>query len=72
MEKTTVYLLDDFKAALERAAAQGRSEAELVREAVRELTQRLEPPRPRLPLFSSGAPTLAEGVDEELRKGFGE
>ena len=72
MEKTTVYLLDDLKAALERAAAQGRSEAELVREAVRELTQRLEPPRPRLPLFSSGAPTLAEGVDEELRKGFGE
>jgi Arc/MetJ-type ribon-helix-helix transcriptional regulator len=72
MKKTTVYLPDELKAALERAAAaQGRSEAELVREAVRELTQRLEPPRPRLPLFSSGDPTLAERVDEELRKGFG-
>ena len=70
MKKTTVYLPDELKAALERAA-QGRSEAELVREAVRELTQRLEPPRPRLPLFSSGDPTLAERVDEELREGFG-
>ena len=59
MKKTTVYLPDELKAALEQAAAQGRSEADLVREAVRELTQRLEPPRPRLPLFSSGDPTLA-------------
>ena len=72
MKKTTVYLPDELKAALERAAARGRSEAELVREAVRELTQRLEPPRPRLPLFSSGDPTLAERVDAELREGFGE
>ena len=73
MKKTTVYLPDELKAALERAAAaaRGRSEAELVREAVRELTQRLEPPRPRLPLFSSGDPTLAERVDEELRERFG-
>ena len=72
MKKTTVYLPDELKAALERAAARGRSEAELVREAVRELTQRLEPPRPRLPLFSSGDPTLAERIDEVLREGFGE
>ncbi len=72
MKKTTVYLTDDLKAALERAAvAQGRSEAELIRDAVRDLTQGLEPPRPRLPLFSSGDPTLAERVDEELARGFG-
>ncbi len=32
---------DELKAALARAAARGRSEAELVREAVRKLTQRL-------------------------------
>jgi Arc/MetJ-type ribon-helix-helix transcriptional regulator len=72
MKKTTVYLPDELKAALEQAAAQGRSEADLVREAVRELTQRLEPPRPRLPLFSSGDPTLAQRVDEESREGFEE
>jgi len=72
MKKTTVYLPDELKAALEQAAAQGRSEADLVREAVRELTQRLEPPRPRLPLFSSADPTLAQRVDEESREGFEE
>ncbi len=73
MKKTTVYLPDDLKAALERAAvAQGRSEAELIRQAVRELTRELEPPKPRLPLFGGGDPTLAERVDEELAKGFGE
>ena len=73
MKKTTVYLPDELKADLARAAAsQEKSEAELIREAVRELTRRLEPPRPRLPLFSSGDSTLAERVDEELARGFGD
>ena len=72
MKKTTVYLPDDLKAALERAAAEkGQSEAELIRKAVEELVRGLERPRPRLPLFSSGDPTLARRFDEELR-GFGE
>jgi len=72
MKKTTVYLPEDLKSALGRIAAEkGRSEAELIREAVRELVKDSEPPRPRLPLFSSDDPTLAERVDEELR-GFGE
>ena len=72
MKKTTVYLTEDLKSALGRIAVQrGRSEAELIREAVRELVRDSEPPRPQLPLFSSGDPTLAERVDEELA-GFGE
>jgi len=72
MKKTTVYLPGDLKTALGRVAAErGWSEAELIREAVRELVRNSEPPRPRLPLFSSGDPTLAERVDEELA-GFGE
>lgn len=72
MKKTTVYLPDDLKSALGRLAArEGRSEAELIREAVGELVRDSGPPRPRLPLFSSGDPTLAERVDEELA-GFGE
>ena len=72
MRKTTVYLPDALKAALERAAvAQGRSEAALIRDAVRKFTQNVEPPKPQLPLFSSGDPTLAERVDKELKKGFG-
>jgi Arc/MetJ-type ribon-helix-helix transcriptional regulator len=72
MKKTTVYLPEDLKSALGRIAAQrGRSEAELIREAVRDLIRDSEPPRPRLPLFSSDDPTLAERLDEELA-GFGE
>jgi predicted DNA-binding protein len=55
MKKTTVYLPEDLKSALGRIAAErGRSEAELIREVVRGLVRDFEPPRPRLPLFSSG------------------
>jgi Arc/MetJ-type ribon-helix-helix transcriptional regulator len=72
MKKTTVYLPEDLKSALGRVAAErGKSEAELIREAVRDLIRNSEAPRPRLPLFASGDPTLAERVEEELR-GFGE
>ena len=72
MKKTTVYLPDDLKAALRRAAAErGQSEAELVRKAVEDLVRGSARPRPRLPLFYSDDPTLAERVDEELQ-GFGE
>ena len=71
MKKTTVYLPEDLKAALERAAvARGQSEAELIREAVRALTQGAEQPRPKLPLFRGKDPRLAGRVDEESKKGF--
>ncbi len=72
MQKTTVYLPDDLKRDLERvAAARGCSEAELIREAVRTLARESVAPRPRLPLFKSGKPGLAERVDQALA-GFGE
>jgi hypothetical protein len=72
MRKTTIYVPDDLKQALERtAAARGCSEAELVREALRALTARATPPRPRLPLFRSGKPRLADRLDDALA-GFGE
>ena len=72
MKKTTVYLPDELKAALERAASRNHSsEADLIRSAIRELVQRSESPAPCLPLFSSGDATLAERADEEL-SGFGE
>lgn len=73
MRRTTIYLPDDLKAALERtAAARGTTEAEVVRSAVASATAEHAHPEPRLPLFDSGDPTLAERVDEELAKGFGE
>jgi plasmid stability protein len=73
MRRTTLYLPDELKAALERtAAAQGRSEAEVVRDALAAATREHAHPRPRLPLFDSGDPALAERVDDVLAAGFGE
>ena len=72
MQKTTVYIPDDVKRALARVAVtRGVSEAELIREALDVLTSQATPPRPRLPLFKSGRPGLAERVDKALA-GFGE
>ena len=72
MQKTTVYIPKDVKRALGQvAAARGVSEAELIREALRVLTSKTTPPRPRLPLFRSGKPKLAERVNEALLE-FGE
>jgi Ribbon-helix-helix protein, copG family len=72
MQKTTVYLPDTLKLALERAAAaSGRSEAELIREGIALVTQEQATPKPRLPLFASGEPDLAQHIDEALA-GFGE
>jgi hypothetical protein len=72
MEKTTVYLTSRQKAALARAArAEGRSEAELIREGIDTVTARHRVAEPTLPLFASGQPDLAERVDE-LLDGFGE
>jgi hypothetical protein len=72
MEKTTVYLPDELKRALERTAlVSGRSEAELIREGVALVTRSSERPRPRGALFASGLPPIARRVDDEL-DGFGE
>lgn len=73
MLKTTVYLPEDLKASLERVAAErGRSEAEVIREAIRALVGDNAPARPRVPLIGTplGDPTAAERVDD-LLDGFG-
>ena len=72
MEKTTVYLTESQKLALARAARMtGRSEADLIREGIETVTSRHPLAEPKLPLFESGQPDLAEHVDEALA-GFGE
>lgn len=72
MRKTTVYVPERLKSQLARAAvASGRSEAELIREGIELVSARLADAEPRLPLFASGDPDLAERVDEHLA-GFGE
>ena len=69
--KTTVYLPEELKRRLEALArTRETSEAALIREAVEHLVSQSRP-RPRLGMFRSGDPTLAERVDEELAKGFG-
>jgi predicted transcriptional regulator len=66
-QKTTIYLPDDLKAALEREAAlRGQSEAEVVRQAIAAAVGR---PRPTVGLFD--AEPFAARVDEVLA-GFGE
>lgn len=72
MEKTTVYLPKELKRALKRLARQRRcSEAELLREAVARLTDQADAPAPRVPLFRSTGPSIAEDVDRALEGGFG-
>jgi metal-responsive CopG/Arc/MetJ family transcriptional regulator len=71
MRKTTVYLPDELKRRLERAARERDcSEADVIRNALEEFTIR-ERPRPRLPLFDSGVVQPIDDFDEAL-KGFGE
>jgi hypothetical protein len=72
MQKTTLYVPKDLKAALTRlASARGCSEAELIRQALRDVASRATPPQPQLPLFRSRKPRLAERIDKALA-GFGE
>jgi Ribbon-helix-helix protein, copG family len=71
MTKTTVYLPPELKRALTRLARERRcSEAELLREAVSRLAGEAQAPVPRLPLFRSTGPSIAEDVDRAL-EGFG-
>lgn len=73
MVKTTVYLPEELKETLEKAAAErGLSEAELIRQAIRELVGDAPPVRPRIPLSQAplGDPTAAARADE-LLDGFG-
>ncbi len=67
-----MYLPRELKHALERTARErGRSEAELIREGIGLVAGTHRIAEPRLPLFDSGQPDLADRADE-LLAGFGE
>ncbi len=74
MKKTTIYLPDDLKRKIEHVArTQGRSEADVIRDAL-EAAVSYSAPRPKIPLVEHGLgdPTAAEHVDELLDElGFG-
>ncbi len=72
VKKTTVYLPDELKHDLARlAAASGRSEAEIIRQAIESLARTSGQPRPKGALFASGDESLSEGADAALA-GFGD
>jgi Arc/MetJ-type ribon-helix-helix transcriptional regulator len=74
VKRTTLYLPDDLKARLEAAArTEGRTEADVIREALARALDERVASRPRLPLTEpTGKPTnWAERVDELLAEGFG-
>jgi hypothetical protein len=74
MKKTTLYLPDDLKRRVETIARQeGRSEADVLRDAIAAAVAGRRAPAPRVPLpgVSLGDPTIAERADD-LMKGFGE
>jgi hypothetical protein len=67
MRKTTVYLPDELKISLGRLAhASGRSEAELIREAIAAQVRHAGPARPRGRLFASGDYRLSEQAEDAL------
>jgi hypothetical protein len=70
MDKTTVYLPQDLKAAVKQAAQRrGTSEAEVIRESIRASVGDARP-APRGGLYAGSEP-LARHVDD-LLDGFGE
>ena len=72
MRKTTVYLTEELKNSLRRQAeVSGRSEAELIRQAIEAQIRGAAQMRPRGRLFASGDPLLSEQVENALL-GFGE
>lgn len=72
MNKTTVYLPADLKQAVTQlAAASGRSEADVIREAIAALVRTSQRPRPNGALFASGDASLSVSVENAL-VGFGD
>lgn len=72
-KKTTIYLPPELKRNIERVAeSEGRSEAQVIRDAVEAAVNERRAPEPRIPLVSYGlgAPDIAERA-EELLDGFG-
>jgi metal-responsive CopG/Arc/MetJ family transcriptional regulator len=70
MDKTTVYLPVELKTALRRLARErGVSEAEIIRDSIRQVVAS-DRPRPRPGLYASRSP-FAREAEAHLR-GFGE
>ena len=74
MTKTTIYLPEKLKQQVEREAKrEKRSEAGIIRQALSDGLRWRTAPKPRVPLIERGLgdSTIAERVDQILKKGFG-
>jgi Arc/MetJ family transcription regulator len=74
MKKTSIYIDDDVDVALaRRAAAEGTTKAELIRQALRDAARASHRVKPRARGVFSGPADLASNADEHLAaSGFGE
>ena len=73
MKKTTLYLPDELKKKIEKAAKEeDKPEASVIRDALDSALEARQPPRPRIPLpgVRLGDPTIAERAGD-LMDGFG-
>jgi len=73
MRKTTIYLPDELKKRIEKVSrSTGKSEADVIRDAIDAATIVAGAPVPRIPLMERGLgdPTIAENVDT-LLESFG-
>jgi plasmid stability protein len=74
VKRTTIYLPDELKARLEAVARrEGRTEADVIRDALAQALDGRVRPKPTLPLVPATGRTTnwAEEVDERLADGFG-
>lgn len=72
MRKTTIYLTDQLKTAVERVAAESnQSEAEVIRTAVSHYTASDTSKRPAVAIFDDAFEPISHRVDELLAQGFG-
>ena len=74
MQKTTGYLPEELQNSLQQIARnEGRSKAQIIREAIQHEVDSKKPPNPRVPISERGLgdPSAAQRVDE-LLEGFGE
>lgn len=71
MNKTTVYLPDDLREAVKRVArSRGVPEAEVIRDAIRQVVAK-ERPKPQFGIVTGDGSSVADNIDEWM-KGFGE
>lgn len=72
MQKSTIYLPPELKKAVKRLARiRGRSEADVIRDALTRMAAEEGARVPKLPLFRSRGKSIAHRVDEILAGGFG-